>query len=267
MNFLQSSPIVLDTSLMESVNKIMNTQFGIGYELQNQCEPRSFIKIKTKEEAQNENVFVKSEVPIYQMPSRFNLNGIVPQLLPLSCYCWCGSGQWHDAQTSEAWSKLESIPNQHYETYKQLKKFAKESNPDISKEEIYEQLLKPFRHEKVKVWDQSQSRFRISYVCKYEECNKEFTKTWNLLDHVRMHEGIKPFSCQFWNKTFTQKGNLKKHNIIQHSTKSLKERKKFKCKICNRKYTERYNLVVSFERLLLSEFKYFVSLKSWNTAF
>ena len=119
----------------------------------------------------------------------------------------------------------------NFETYKQIKKVAKNINPDISKEEIYEKLLKPFQHEKVKIWDSVQSRFKISYVCKYDECEKEFTKTWNLLDHVRMHEGIKPFGCQICGKAFTQKGNLKKHNVIQHSAKSLKERKKFKCRV------------------------------------
>ena len=138
-----------------------------------------------------------------------------------------------------------------------MKKMAKESNPDISKEEIYEELLKPFRHEKVKIWDQSLDRFKISYVCKYEECNKEFTKTWNLLDHVRMHEGIKPFVCQIWNKTFTQKGNLKKHIVINHSTESLKDRKKFRWEYCSKKYTERYNLVVSSSFILKWKIFYF----------
>jgi len=34
---------------------------------------------------------------------------------------------------------------------------------------------------------------RIVYACKYEGCDKEFARTWNALDHVRMHEGVKPF--------------------------------------------------------------------------
>ena len=135
---------------------------------------------------------------------------------------------------------------QNFETYKQLKNAAKMSNPDISKEKIYEQLLKPFRQEKVKLWDAAQKRFRVSYICKYEGCDKEFTKTWNLLDHVRMHEGIKPFTCNLCSKTFTQKGNLKKHYIVQHSSESLEERKKFRCEVWGKGYTERYNLVVRF---------------------
>ena len=151
--------------------------------------------------------------------------------------------------SAQTLTKGNDLNVQNFETYKQLKKVVKESDLNISKEEIYEKLLEPFRHEKVKTWDQALGRFKISYICKYDECNKEFTKTWNLLDHVRMHEGIKPFVCKIWDKTFTQKGNLKKHNMIQHSTKSLKERKKFKCKLWNKRYTERYNLVVRFHIL------------------
>jgi len=44
-------------------------------------------------------------------------------------------------------------------------------------------------------------------------------------------------------KSFTQKGNLKKH-AKQHVLKTLKERKRFQCKVCRKKYTERYNLMV-----------------------
>ena len=139
------------------------------------------------------------------------------------------------------------LAKSNFENYKQLRKAAIQSNPEITKEEIYEELLKPFQHEKVKIWDQSLSRFKISYICRYDGWDKEFTKTWNMLDHVRMHEGIKPHTCQIWGDAFTQKGNLKKHNLIQHSSKSLKERKKFQCSFCNRRYTERYNLMVKLD--------------------
>ena len=130
------------------------------------------------------------------------------------------------------------------ETYKQLKKIAKKENPEITKEELYEQLLMPYNHEKVKTWNPDKNRFNISYIWRYGDWNKEFTKTWNLLDHVRMHEGIKPFQCKECLKTFTQKGNLKKHLLIRHSEVPLKDRKKFKCKHCPKWYTERYNLIV-----------------------
>ena len=88
----------------------------------------------------------------------------------------------------------EKLSYQSYDTYKELKTIARQENPDITKEEIYEQLLKPFRYEKVKYWNRILRRFKISYICRYEGWDKKFTKTWNLLDHVRMHEGIKPYT-------------------------------------------------------------------------
>ena len=55
----------------------------------------------------------------------------------------------------------------------------------------------------------------IIYICGHPECGKEFMRTWNLLDHVRMHAGVKPYSCFKCGKSFTQVGNLRKH-IQQH---------------------------------------------------
>ena len=147
-------------------------------------------------------------------------------------------------------SNTEQIPSKHFENYKELKYAAREEDPTITKEEIYEKLLRPFKHEKYMKRDPVNNKFRVYYVCKYINCDKEFTKTWNLLDHVRMHEGIKPYQCSLWRKSFTQKGNLKKH-LKQHTLKSLKERKRFTCEICNKKYTERYNLIVSIFSLYL----------------
>ena len=40
-----------------------------------------------------------------------------------------------------------------------------------------------------------------------------------------VHKGIKPFQCKECLKTFTQKGNLKKHLLIRHSEVPLKDRK------------------------------------------
>ena len=160
----------------------------------------------------------------------------------LESYC-----QWEPHLIDKMYNQDDKQPfdYQNWDTYKQLKSIARQTNPDITKEEIYEQLLKPFRYEKVKHWDSSQRRHRISYFCRYAGWDKEFIKTWNLLDHVRMHEGVKPFICNLWGKTFTQKGNLIKHNIVQHSSESLEERKKFRCNVWDKGYTERYNLIVS----------------------
>ena len=121
---------------------------------------------------------------------------------------------------------VNKIDYQNFDTYKELKKAAKLENPDITKEEIYEKLLKPYRHEKVKIWDEENNKFKVSYICRSSGWNKQFKKIWNMLDHMRMHKEIKPYKWSFWRKSFTQKGNLQKHLQVQHSAKTLEERKK-----------------------------------------
>lgn len=34
------------------------------------------------------------------------------------------------------------------------------------------------------------------FVCKYDNCNKVFSKTWNLVYHFRVHTKEKPFVCE-----------------------------------------------------------------------
>lgn len=81
-------------------------------------------------------------------------------------------------------------------------------------------------------------------VCKYDGCDKVFEKKWNFKDHIRMHMGETPYRCRECNKSFTQRGNLVKHER-QHTFKNLKARKIHKCNICTKAFTEKYNLKVS----------------------
>ena len=80
-----------------------------------------------------------------------------------------------------------------------------------NKEEMYLRLLTGYKYETVTYYDVAKEKEITEYKCGYEECGKLLQKPWNLLDHVRMHEGVKPYICQWWGKGFTQKGNLKKH--------------------------------------------------------
>lgn len=48
-------------------------------------------------------------------------------------------------------------------------------------------------------------------TCLYDGCGKQFTKTWNILDHFKVHTGEKPFQCAACKRSFSQKGNLTKH--------------------------------------------------------
>eukprot|EP00345_Euplotes_harpa_P018872 CAMPEP_0168347456 /NCGR_PEP_ID=MMETSP0213-20121227/19013_1 /TAXON_ID=151035 /ORGANISM="Euplotes harpa, Strain FSP1.4" /LENGTH=183 /DNA_ID=CAMNT_0008356573 /DNA_START=44 /DNA_END=595 /DNA_ORIENTATION=+ len=114
----------------------------------------------------------------------------------LTSYCWCEPSELIIEEPDSQGEVDKILASKNFETYKQVKALARQTNPELTKEEIYEMMLKPFQHEKVKVWDNQLQRYKISYVCRYNDCGKEFTKTWNLLDHVRMHEGIKPYACE-----------------------------------------------------------------------
>ncbi|KAG0729204.1 Zinc finger protein 341 [Chionoecetes opilio] len=47
------------------------------------------------------------------------------------------------------------------------------------------------------------------HKCNY--CNKEFSKNFDLRQHIRSHTGEKPFQCIVCGRAFTQKSNVKKH--------------------------------------------------------
>jgi len=111
----------------------------------------------------------------------------------------------------------------------------------LDKDEKYFHLLKPYHYQRVQHGDNIVRKVTYTYICKYDNCNKTFAKACNFLDHVRMHEGIKPYSWSRCSKEFVQKCNLKKH-FKRHLTKTLDERKVYKCSICQKGFTERYNL-------------------------
>jgi uncharacterized Zn-finger protein len=88
----------------------------------------------------------------------------------------------------------------------------------------------------------------VVYTCNYSGCKKEFLRTWNLLDHLRMHTGVRPYACQFCGKSFTQKGNMRKH-LLQHYQPNLSQRRKYRCQHCDSSFTERYNYKVSYDSI------------------
>ena len=81
------------------------------------------------------------------------------------------------------------------------------------------------------------------YTCGYEGWNKEFTRTWSILDHVRMHEGVRPYVCKYCSRSYTQKGNMIKH-MRRHIEPDVYTRRAYICEFCNHGYTEKYNLKV-----------------------
>ncbi|CDW85047.1 zinc finger and btb domain-containing protein 26 [Stylonychia lemnae] len=62
---------------------------------------------------------------------------------------------------------------------------------------------------KVKEINKTTRRLNSVLIC--AECQKPFTKKCNLIDHLRVHSGMKPFQCNICAKYFKQKAQLSKH--------------------------------------------------------
>ena len=114
----------------------------------------------------------------------------------------------------------------------------------MTRDSVYLELLKHFEYKSVEATDPDSGKACTAYMCLFGGCGKQFSRAWNLLNHARMHEGVKPYSCQICHKAFTQKGNLKKH-ILTHLLPQIENRKRYKCEWCDKGYTEKYNYMVS----------------------
>ena len=147
-----------------------------------------------------------------------------------------------DESDAQDWS-FYLKPEQRIRNHREFLRSEEIEKMGLPKHEMYNLLLRPYFHESIIELDEQNLRVKYHYRWKYGEWNRVFTKGWNILDHVRMHEDLRPYQCEFWNRAFTQKCNLTKHRQ-RHIVTDLKERKKFKCRICEKSFTERYNLKV-----------------------
>ena len=68
-------------------------------------------------------------------------------------------------------------------------------------------------------------------------CEKVFTASSSLIDHKRIHLGIRPYKCNVCGKTFTQSKTLEQHNRTHTGEKP------YECDQCNKKFTQRSGLI------------------------
>lgn len=67
-------------------------------------------------------------------------------------------------------------------------------------------------------------------------CQKEFKRKEHLAQHMKLHEGVRPFKCEQCDKAFNRKEHLLRHRTSHTGAKS------FKCEHCQKMFSRKDNL-------------------------
>lgn len=105
---------------------------------------------------------------------------------------------------SEVDTNRESVPEN-------LRKVSDELS--VSSDDEYEKL-KGHPCSTTHSYNKSTKRMNKVITWNYNGWGKQFSKTWNILDHFKVHTGERPYTCETCGKAFSQKGNLSKHKKL-----------------------------------------------------
>ena len=67
------------------------------------------------------------------------------------------------------------------------------------------------------------------YQCLIPTCKRKLNNLELMKKHVRVHFKNRPYKCKYCPKSYTQKGNMMKHQKI-HEQPELDDRRLYKCR-------------------------------------